>query len=88
MTSYNGTLVSATNNGHSLTSRLIAAGVFAVALVGVMTLAEMLPAASQSAWALPPVQAAGVLLNDPSLPSAAKVFDGRAFGLEDSAPTI
>lgn len=88
MTSYKGTLVSPTTHGHPLTSRFIAAGVFAVAFVSVMALAELLPAAPQSAWASPPVQAAGVLLDDPSLPSAAKVFDGRTFGLEDSAPTI
>ena len=46
------------------------------------------PASPQAATVLPSPQSAGVLRDDPSVPSDAKVLDGRIIGLEGSAPTI
>ena len=88
MTSYNGTLVSHTNHGHPPKSSLIAAGLLAVCVVGVLSLAEFLPTLQQAELALPPVQATAVLGGDLSLPVAATVFNGREVRIEESAPTI
>ena len=88
MTSYTGVSIFPAARNHIPKSTLIAAGVLAVGLVCVMTLADLLPASPQTATALLPPQSAGLLRDDPSVPSAAKVFDGRIIGLEDSAPTI
>ena len=88
MTSYTGVSVSPAARSHLPTSTYIATGVLAVGVVCVMTFADLLPASPQTATALLPPQSAGLLRDDPSVPSAAKVFDGRIIGLEDSAPTI
>ena len=88
MTSYHGTLASRSNHAHPTTATYVAAGVMAIGMACVLTLAELMAPLPLAELAIPPVQTAVAFDSDPSLPAAATVLMGRDTGFEASAPTI